>query len=65
MQAILFPTTHNSDYRFGLASHIWMGDGLEAPGLPIFGIRCMCLTQLDVLAAVVRPASVAPNSCAR
>ncbi|MCU1519291.1 MAG: hypothetical protein JWQ75_4012, partial [Pseudarthrobacter sp.] len=27
MQAIIFPTTHNPDYLYGLASHIWMGDG--------------------------------------
>lgn len=100
MQAILFPTTHNRDYLYGLASHIWVGDclfpsahnrrdayalpafdinghwvypsryntylspqlpvyvledeflvstghGQEAPGLPIFEIRCMCLPQLD------------------
>lgn len=47
MQAILFPTTHNSDYLYGLASHIWMGDCLfpsahnrrDAYALPAFDIN--------------------------
>jgi hypothetical protein len=55
-QALLFPTTRNHDHLYGLASHLWIGDGLypvstghgeEPPGLPFFEIRCMCLPQLQ------------------
>ncbi|WP_026554107.1 hypothetical protein [Arthrobacter sp. 35W] len=46
MQAILFPTDRNDRHLYGLASYLWIGDGLyptvhnrrDTPGVPAYDI---------------------------